>query len=81
MSGELEVVTPDLHGFLWVQSGQPIRAEFGEAAGADAVVAMLLLEDGNFVFRKGDPEPGEREIQRPFGALLMEAALRASAES
>ena len=75
-TGTLRVIADELEGRLAVHQGRPMWAEMGPARGVDAVIAMLAVKEGAFSF-VSKVEPGERTIDLPFTAILLEASRRA----
>ena len=74
-TGALRIRAPSGSGEIHFQDGAIVNALFGTVRGADAVYAMIKLEDGDFGL---DPafKPGARVIQESPEALLLEGMRR-----
>jgi len=73
-SGELRVRAGKREGLLVVQSGEAVEASIDDLRDEAAVLELLALERGQFVFAEGDMAARARRIERPLATLLMEAA-------
>ncbi|HXG47389.1 MAG TPA: response regulator [Methylomirabilota bacterium] len=72
-SSVLEVTARSERGYIYIESGNIIHAQFGTRKGIDAFNALAGLQGGEFNLRPF-VEPGERTIEGPWEFLLMEAA-------
>ena len=65
-------------GALWLVEGDVVHAERGEAAGEEAVFALVEVAAGEFRFEEGE-ESAERTVAAPTEHLVLEAACRRDA--
>lgn len=72
-SSVLEVAAGGVMGRIYIERGQIVHAELGEASGEAAFYKLLALPGGQFVVQPFR-EPPERSIASPWEFLLMEAA-------
>jgi len=74
-TGHLKIRAGRSAGDIVFVEGAMWDANFGEAVGAEAVYAMLLLAEGDFVLDP-DAAPGERRIDQSTETLLLEGLRR-----
>lgn len=74
-SGQLSIRANGRVGQLWFGDGFIHDARFGDVRGEEAVYAMLLLQDGDFVLDPNAP-PTERVIRSSTESLLLEGMRR-----
>jgi hypothetical protein len=80
-SGTFHVVTPDgVEGAVTIFEGRPMHARFGQVVGDEAVLAMALLEAGQFRVLT-TAEPGPPTIRASLTELLLEANRRLDEKS
>jgi len=75
-SGVLKVISGDLRGSVFLGDGEPVSATLGDLRDDEALLAMLELREGRFVFSLGATEV-ERTMTRSVTALLLEHSRRA----
>jgi len=71
-TGRLDVQTPRSAATVWFESGHPVHAISDKHAGFDALLALVSLREGRFVFSAGEMAP-EKTIQASVTEVLMEA--------
>ncbi|HVR43881.1 MAG TPA: DUF4388 domain-containing protein [Thermoanaerobaculia bacterium] len=75
-TGKFTLTRGDEEGLIFLRNGQIIHAESGEMTGEEAVYALAIWKEGDFVFAQTE-ETTEQTITRSNTNLLMEAARRA----
>jgi hypothetical protein len=71
-TGRLDVRAPDKAASVWFESGHPVHALSEKHAGFDALLELVGLRDGRFIFSAGEMAP-EKTIQASVTEVLMEA--------
>ncbi|MGE0712427.1 MAG: DUF4388 domain-containing protein [Planctomycetota bacterium] len=79
-SGTLSLISGRLRGTLVVRDGQPWFARLGELRDDEAVLKMLTLEAGRYMF-SSTVEDGPRTMQQRLTPLLFEASRQADEDS
>ena len=74
-TGKFVLTRDDREGHIFLKDGQIIHAEVGDVSGEEAVYALAIWDDGEFVFTPGN-NPTEQTITKSNTNLLMEAARR-----
>lgn len=62
-------------GYVYLRNGQIVHAQLRDVIGEEAVYALAIWNDGDFLFAAGE-EPDRQTITRSNTNLLMEAARR-----
>lgn len=75
-SGTLRLISGELRGELAIDRGRPLRASFGGKTEDEAVLAMLALAEGRYMFAP-ELELGAPKVKGTITALLLEASRRA----
>ncbi len=70
-TGTLSILSGRLRGHLVLHEGVPWFARLGDREGEAAVLDMLALAEGRFIFSPS-PEPGERAMRSTITGLLLE---------
>ncbi|MBL4850584.1 MAG: DUF4388 domain-containing protein [Planctomycetes bacterium] len=73
-SGSLSIIAGRLRGSLLFVEGQPWRASYGDLHDEEAVLKILELRVGRYLFGATGEEPGERKIKSGLTALLLEGS-------
>ena len=71
-TGRLDVRSGDVAASVWFESGHPVHAISEKNAGFDALVVLVGLREGQFVFSAGEMAP-EKTVQASVTEVLMEA--------
>lgn len=74
-TGKFVLTRDDREGHIYLRDGQIIHAEVGDVTGEEAVYALAIWDDGDFLFTPGS-DPVEPTITKSNTNLLMEAARR-----
>lgn len=73
-SGSLSLIAGRLRGTLVIVEGQPWHAHLGEHHDEEAVLKMLELKEGRYLFGSTGDDPGQRRIRATLTALLLEGS-------
>lgn len=73
-SGSLSLIAGRLRGTLVLVEGQPWHAHLGDHHDEQAVLKMLELREGRFLFGSTGDDPGPRRIRAALTALLLEGS-------
>jgi hypothetical protein len=73
-SGSLSIIAGRMRGAILFVEGQPWRASYGEVHDEEAVLKILELHVGRYLFGATGDEPGERQIKSGLTALLLEGS-------
>ncbi len=79
-SCEIIVNTSEGEGKIFFEDGEVINASLGKLRGEDALVKILAEPEASFKVKWGSPKV-KREIEKPFHALLLSAAVQRDEES
>lgn len=71
-TGRLDVQTTRYAASVWFEIGHPVHALSEKHAGFEALLALVSLREGRFVFSAGEMAP-EKTIQASVTEVLMEA--------
>lgn len=74
-SGKFTLTREGDEGVIYLRNGQIVHAHTGELSGEEAIYALAIWNQGDFVFAPTEEVP-EQTIQRSNTNLLMEAARR-----
>ncbi len=74
-TGRFTLTREGEEGVIFLRNGNIVHAHVGDLAGEEAVYALAIWNDGEFVFAPSE-ETGEQTIKRSNTNLLMEAARR-----
>ncbi|MES2309587.1 MAG: FHA domain-containing protein [Verrucomicrobiota bacterium] len=74
-NGKIDVLTPQAHGMIFIQNGNPIHASFDKKEGDEALLELLQLPNPNLTAVSGIPSPAST-IGNKLENLLIEFALR-----
>lgn len=74
-TGTLGIISGQLRGTLVLRGGQPWYANLGDKLDDEAVLGILALTEGRYIFAP-TPEDGERRMHTRLTGLLLEASRR-----
>ncbi|HEY0590956.1 MAG TPA: DUF4388 domain-containing protein, partial [Thermoanaerobaculia bacterium] len=74
-TGRFTLTREGEQGMIFLKNGNIVHAQAGDLAGEEAVYALAIWTDGEFVFAPSE-EATEQTINRSNTNLLMEAARR-----
>lgn len=74
-SGRIDVVTSQEVGYVFLQNGYPVHAQFGKNEGDEALIELLQYPETILTAYQNQPTPNH-SIQNKLEDLLIEAALR-----